>query len=149
MPINILIGADFYWVLVDGTVIRGHTAEPVAISTKLGYVLSGPTSSISSICNSGTVNFTTTHVLKVEAKIATKFVDPLKSALQKVWDSKTLGIKSPENSVYDNFVENVEFVNGRYQVRLPFKEDHELLPDNFLHSKIRLHSLLRRIQSKP
>ena len=149
LPIDILVGADFYWALVDGTVIRGQPTEPVAISTKLGYVLSGPVSSTSSICSSETVNFTATHVLKVEAKIATETVDPLKSVLQKFWDYETLGIKNQENSVYDNFVENVEFVNGKYQVRLPFKEDHELLPDNFLHSKIRLHSLLRRMQSKP
>ena len=72
--------------------IRGQPAEPVAISTKLGYVLSGSISSSSSICSSDTVNLTATHILKAEAKIATKIVDPLKSALQKFWDYETLGI---------------------------------------------------------
>ena len=42
LAVNILIGADYYWSLVEGTVIRGAPWEPVALATKLGYVLSGP-----------------------------------------------------------------------------------------------------------
>ena len=42
LPISILIGADHYWSLVEGTVVRGAPWEPVALATKLGCVLSGP-----------------------------------------------------------------------------------------------------------
>ena len=38
-----LIGSDFYWELVTGGVRRGSKG-PIAIHTKLGWVLSGPTS---------------------------------------------------------------------------------------------------------
>ena len=35
---QILIGADYYWSLVDGTIIKGGSSEPVVLSTKFGYV---------------------------------------------------------------------------------------------------------------
>ena len=37
----------------------------------------------------------------------------------------------------------------RYEVKLPFKESHPLLPDNYQLSKLRLESLVRRLKSKP
>ena len=39
-------------------------------------------------------------------------------------------------------------MEGRYQVQLPFKEDHELLPENFALCKSRLASLLKRLNLK-
>ena len=40
LNIDILIGADFYWHFVSGSVIRGPGSGPIALSTRLGYVLS-------------------------------------------------------------------------------------------------------------
>ena len=59
------------------------------------------------------------------------------------------GIHDDNATLYEKFVNEVEFVEGRYQVRLPFKEDHGLLPDNFALCKSRLVSLLRRLSVKP
>ena len=53
------------------------------------------------------------------------------------------------DSVYDEFKEKVVYNGERYQVSLPFKEGHPLLPDNFYLSKQRLKSLLNRLKSKP
>ena len=39
--ISLLIGADHYWDLVGDHIVRG--AGPTAMSSKLGYLLSGPT----------------------------------------------------------------------------------------------------------
>ena len=39
--IDILIGADLFMQLVNGEVVRGRPGSPSAISTKLGYLLSG------------------------------------------------------------------------------------------------------------
>ena len=44
LEVDILIGSDQYWDLITGRTRRG-TNGPVAIETKLGWVLSGPTSS--------------------------------------------------------------------------------------------------------
>ena len=147
LPISILIGADHYWSLVEGTVVRGAPWEPVALATKLGYVLSGPTMIMSHNDNGNTVNLTATHVLKVEASVVNQ--DEIASKLGKFWDYESLGIQNDSLSLYDKFVSEVEFTEGRYQVQLPFKEDHELLPDNFALCKSRLISLLKRRNLKP
>ena len=39
--INLLIGADYYWMIVENNVVRGP--GPTAVASKLGYLLSGPT----------------------------------------------------------------------------------------------------------
>ena len=39
--IDILIGADFYWEFVTGEVVQASNG-PVAVSSKLGWLLSGP-----------------------------------------------------------------------------------------------------------
>ncbi len=147
LPISILIGADYYWSLVEGTVVRGAPWKPVALATKLGYVLSGPTMIVSDSDNGNTVNLTATHVLKVKASVVGQ--DELASELGKFWDYESLGIRDEGSSLYDKFVREVEFTEGRYQVQLPFKEDHELLPDNFSLCKLRLVSLLKRLKLKP
>ena len=41
VDIEMLIGADCYWDLTTGHTCRGDSG-PVAIQTKLGWVLSGP-----------------------------------------------------------------------------------------------------------
>ena len=75
--------------------------------------------------------------------------DDLISELKKFWDYKSFGIHNDNATLYDKFVSEVEFVEGRYRVRLPFKEDHDLLPDNFASYKSRLVSLLRCLSVKP
>ena len=147
LPISILIGADHYWSLVEGTMVRGAPWEPVPPATKLGYVLSGPTMVMSHNDNGNTVNLTATHVLKVEASVVNR--DEIAFELGKFWDYESLGIRNDSLCLYDKFVSKVEFTEGRYQVQLPFKEDHELLPDNFALCKSRLVSLLKRLNLKP
>ena len=147
LPVSILIGADYYWSLVEGTLVRGAPWEPVALATKLGFVLSGPTVVMCDDVHANTVNLTATHVLKVESSVTNH--DDLTSELKKFWDYESFGIHDNNTTLYDKFVNEVEFVEGRYQVRLPFKEDHDLLPDNFALCKSRLVSLLRRLSVKP
>ena len=147
LPISILVGADHCWSLVEGTIVRGAPWEPVALATKLGYVLSGPTMIMSHNDNGNTVNLIATHVLKVEASVVNR--DEIAFELGKFWDYESLGIPNDSLSLYDKFVSKVEITEGRYQVQLPFKEDHELLPDNFALCKSRLVSLLKRLNLKP
>ena len=145
LAVDILIGADYYWSLVEGTVMRGAPWEPVTIATKLGYVFSGPKRAMVMVDeqNGDSVNLTVTHVLKVESAVVQH--DLLTSELRRFWDYGSLGIQNQSLSLNDKFVREVEFVKGRYQVRLPFKEDHGLLPDNFALRKSRLASLLKRL----
>ena len=42
LEVDIMIGADYYWSIVQNHVVRGEPHGPVAVRTRLGYVLSGP-----------------------------------------------------------------------------------------------------------
>ena len=54
-----------------------------------------------------------------------------------------------DNSVHESFLANIKFDRTRYEVKLPFKEVHPVLPDNFRNSVARLGSLLRRLKQDP
>lgn len=55
--ISILIGAEFYWDIVENEIIRGN--GPTAVKSKLGYLLFGSTSD----SNVSTVTTTMMNVL--------------------------------------------------------------------------------------
>ena len=138
ITIDILIGCDHYWKLVTGEVIRG----PTAMCTKLGWVLSGPT------CDSDNpttaVNLITTHTLRTDS-----IEEGMDVTLKRFWELESLGIRSDENSVYDEFQDSIIFKNGRYQVSLPWKKPHPILPNNYDLSKKRLDGLLHRLNQQP
>ena len=127
--------------------MKGAPWEPVPLATKLGFVLSGPTMVMCDNVHANRVNLTATHVLKVESSVIKH--DDLASEVRNLWDYESFGIHDDNATLYNKFVNEVEFVEGRYQVRLPFKEDHALLSDNFALCKSRLVSMLRRLSAKP
>ena len=143
--IDILVGADQYWNLVTGRLIQGDSG-PTAIHTRLGWVLSGPVHYQAP--SSTTVNLTSTHVLKCQASTHPD-PDLLESKLERVWRLESLGIVPNESSVYDDFQQRIRFDGRRYEVNLPWKEPHPMLPDNYSLSKRRLMSLLSRLRNDP
>jgi len=67
LEIDILIGCDHYWKLVTGQIL--HEADgPVAVNTRLGWVLSGPVHGL--LCTASPVSLITTHTLLVDAYTA-------------------------------------------------------------------------------
>ena len=60
---------------------------------------------------------------------------------------KALGIKS--NSVYETFKNEIYFDGQHYSTSLPFKPHHKPIPDNFILSKHRLHSLKNKLDRDP
>ena len=148
--VDILIGSDFYWHFMTGRCIRGEYG-PAALETKLGWVLSGPVPwDQEAQCTQ--TNLTLTHLLMVnegQSKEDEPTKESLENQLSKFWDLENLGILKSEDTVYQNFEEEIKFVDGRYEVKLPWKEQHPLLPDNFKLSQKRLQSLGRRLKSDP
>ena len=148
MPVNMLIGSDYYWQLVTGSICRG-TNGPVAVHTKLGWVLSGPSSlDRHGQCSMNlTVTQSITHVLHSE----TSFVDQCTSddQLRSFWELEALGIQEEEKTLNNDFASSVKFENGRYKVALPWREFHDPLPDNLQLSANRLQGLLRRLKQEP
>ena len=91
-----------------------------------------------------------THTLRTDAHAATSDnQDLLNKGLKRFWDLETLGIKENESSVYDEFERNVTSRNGRYDVRLPWKEPHPVLPNNHELCSRRLVGLLKRLRQNP
>lgn len=144
LEVDILIGSDLYWSLLTGKTRRGD-GGPVAIDTVLGWVLSGPVG----IQGQGQADTTLmTHTLRVESLLRHD-AQALDERLQTFWNLESLGIANLDYSVLDEFHDKVRFVEGRYEVSLPWKDPHQLVPDNRELSLRRLHSLLRRLKQDP
>ena len=158
MVIDLLIGGDHIWKFLLSEEIRGEEngEGPVATNTRVGWVLSGPVK-IESKHTLASVNFVATHVLKVDANPINSSLEQnvpvesfdLKDSVQRLWDIESIGIRDSEESVYDSFIENISFEEGRYTVQLPFKKHHQPLPDNYELSLVRLNSLYRWLQREP
>ena len=54
-----------------------------------------------------------------------------------------------EVSVYDKFLEDINFKDDRYEVRLPLKEKHPAVHNNYALSLKRLNKLKVRLREKP
>ena len=150
MEVDVLIGADYYWHFLTGAIKWGESG-PTALQTKVGWVLSGPVQGGSAL-NSTQVNFTNTHALRVDTH--DQFMDEssenraLERKLAEFWDLQAIGISPEEKSVYERFNEDITFTDGRYEVKLPWKECDATLPDNYTLCQRRLKSLTRRLQSE-
>ena len=140
--IDILIGADSYWQIVTGRVIRGEVG-PVATENKLGYILSGPVPRQLSH-KSTVVNITAIHILKAQA-VSIGVEEGLEHQLARFWELESLGIAPQEKTVYDRFEDTIQFMGGRYEVKMPWKEQHPLLPDNYGLARNRFNQLLLKL----
>ena len=135
-----MVESDLYWDLITGKTCRGASG-PVAIDTRLGWVLSGPTTSpIKEQTSAGLV----THTLRVDG--LQQDMVTLDGRLKSFWELESFGVPDSDRSVYDMFQETVQFKNGRYEVALPWKDSHSILSDNFQLSLNRLNGLLRRLR---
>ena len=142
VEVDMLVGSDFYWQLTTGEIIRGE-GGPVAIETKLGWVLSGPVTASKVNDNSATVM--TVHTLQIGA-------DPeeqVDNMLRSFWELESFGIEPVNDSIYDYSAHIIKFNGRRYQVTLPWKEFHLPLPDIYKLSLRRLKGLLQRLRRDP
>ena len=63
LSVDLFLGSDYYWALVTGQVRRGADG-PIAIETRLGWVLSGPVDGIT--CEQSITNFVSTYSFMVD-----------------------------------------------------------------------------------
>jgi hypothetical protein len=74
--------------------------------------------------------------------------DSLESNVQRLWSLEGLGLID-EDSVHGEFLDGVTFTGNRYSVKLPWKEGHGKLSDNYSNSLARMKSQLRRLKKRP
>ena len=74
--------------------------------------------------------------------------ESLSKKVEEFRDLDTVGITDNESTVCEKFLSEVKFVNGRYEVRLLFKEEDQLIEDNYMLSLNRLKRELNLIKNK-
>lgn len=113
-PIGMIIGADLFGQLLRNGIRRGSDDEPVAQNTVLGWIISGPTTSIERRVSSST----SVHHGLIE--------DTLESRLRRFWELEEVPSRSHRDSAEAQCDEHFakthrRDLDGRYIVRLPFK----------------------------
>lgn len=135
--ITLLIGADFYWNVVQNRIIRGN--GPTAVSSKIGYLLSGPISTPSA-------EHRDNYMLNVLTSV------PAVEDLERFWKLESIGItpeddETPVKSLLTEYQNNcIEYRNGHYSAKLPWKQEHKPLPTNFTVVKKRTENLVGKLR---
>ena len=139
-PVDLLVGADQYYKLVQGNIRRGRPGTPIATKSRLGWLLSGPVPG--SRTDEGT-----TAMLTV-----TRIEDP-NDQLRRFWELDAIGVVDQQNNVryveeedaLNQFNSSCNFNGDRYEVGLPWKKDHPPLVDNYQQAYQRLISIERNL----
>ncbi|XP_024868679.1 uncharacterized protein LOC112452619, partial [Temnothorax curvispinosus] len=123
-PINIIVGADLYGVLIVDGLRKGAVGQPIAQNSVLGWVISGPIppskveSHITSVASSEQppLRVSAHHCLNLS----------LDQELRKFWEVEELPHKTHLNPEDEQCEEHFRRTHsrcpdGRYMVRLPFR----------------------------
>ena len=120
--IDLLIGADYYWDMFDGSVKRVNGLTPVALGSKLGCLLIGP---VTNHNPSSLTTYVENNVLHIKtANFEERKID-------NIWKIDLLGIQEKGLSVCEKVMEDMKFENNRYVVKLPLKEYILSVSDNY------------------
>ena len=100
--IMVLIGADYYWSIVQDRVIRGN--GPTAVESKIGYLLSGHTTG----CNK---KLPPTSMMNIMTSNSAEEVD-----LERFWKVESLGIEKVEpDQTRDSYLAEYQSVSITFQ----------------------------------
>ena len=142
VKIDILIGMDSYWRFVLPQVLCSEVADLIAQNSVFGWIVSGCLSSGSSAshCN-------VSHQLLC--------VNVCDDTVRSFWELESVGIVSEDlesavDPVLQEFENSVDFVDGRYEVKLPWRRgSSSRLQNNEKLAAIRLQNLNRRLTHEP
>ena len=141
--IDLLMGSDYYWSIVTGEILNGGSG-PTAISSKLGWLLSGPAQTTSHSM-AMLVNLSISEC--VPLTVVTSETDTLMQLLKSFWQLETLGIvkESHEEEYQERFLNKMQFTGTRYKVGLPWSRDLQDVPCHFHMCLSRLKALQYRL----
>ena len=131
--IDILIGSDFYYKIILDRIIRG--TGPVAVESRLGYLLSGPTGEPSSTTE------TSTFTVNVDEFDLSLF-----------WRTDAIGIlpeREEDDWLKDYKKDRIFFNDGQYGALLPWKPSHQPLDSNLGVCQARTRNMVRRLFKNP
>ena len=152
--IGLLIRNDFYYLFINRNIVKGQKNEPNAMETYLGgFILSGVFIDKNTNKESS-FNFNSTHVLciTVEDNFINNYEeekcfyqDALQGQLNKFWETKIVGKNdyTEDDKLMKRFNEELKFNKTQSWVQLPFREHHEIVPDNFLKPKSTISPIIK------
>ena len=141
IEIDVLIGLDLYWTLISPA-DAFQIDHVVAMKSVFGYMLSGRLH--------GTIHnkpYSAPHLLCISSVS--------ESDISKFWDLETVGIKPKElveshndTQILREFKSTVQFVDGRHEVALPWKDDFakERLMNNESIARKRLNKFIVKLE---
>ncbi|VDI07346.1 Hypothetical predicted protein, partial [Mytilus galloprovincialis] len=137
--LSLLIGADYYWSIVQDHVIRGD--GPTAVKSRLGYLLSGPMHTFTGEQSStGMFNVLIQHQQE-------------ERSLEKFWDLESIGVKADEleTTTMKDFNDEYEtkcitYQDNRYTAKLPWRNDFNELPTNYNVTLRRTCNMIDRLK---
>ena len=146
--IDLLIGSDYYWNFVTGETKRGDEG-PVAVKSKLGWLLSGPingTVDRTHVTHSNLIIDGPNHLFQPSQD------DVLANTLKSFWDTESIGISDFSGGgdvANESFEIDVKRNGGRYEVKLPWKEDCLPSSNSYHLCESRLRSLHHKLRKEP
>lgn len=149
-PVDMLIGADVFWQLIESEQINLGPNQPIMHKSKLGWLLAGPLSTKSYLRNDSV------HCnLSIEKNTSVISNETLNDNLCKFWeienipqpvDQKTEEEIECENHFQMNTIRNEE---GRFCVKLPLLAEPDCLGDSFKLAKKQFFALEKRFAKNP
>jgi hypothetical protein len=134
-----LKGADYYWNIMGDHTVRGG---PTEVSSKLGYLLSGPLYT--------TGNYSTHHIMNVIFCRAADVQD-----LERFWKIESAGIvPDPSEITFNKYLEHYQeksigFENGQYVAKLTWKIQHPDFPTIYDVTLRRTQHTIQRLSKNP
>ena len=150
LEIDILVGLDYYWSLMTPKNAI-QVENVVAMKSVFGWILSG---NIGKCYNNSDVLGMSANLTCVPSSPQLLCISEVSdSDMSKFWDLETIGISSKEykedikDNVIKEFQEKIEFVNGRYEVQLPWRNNSvkDSLMSNQNQAMKRLNRLLVKL----
>ncbi|XP_020296239.1 uncharacterized protein LOC109861137 [Pseudomyrmex gracilis] len=140
--IDIIIGAEMYGQLLEGSIRKGPSDAPIAQLTKFGWIISGPTNAISANRKSQNYHCTIDYDLY---ELIKRFWHQ-----EEICPAQITKLSSAEQNCEKHFaLSHSRDSTGRYIVRIPFKLPPEQLGDSKPSALKMLNHLQRKFQKDP
>ena len=153
--VELLIGNDYY---LDIILPQKIEVQPglYLLSSKLGWILTGRTTETETSASETNMIILTygTNITQTSVFQSVDNAIPVKPDLEDFWNMETIGVLDNQTTkndemVKNHFKENLTFVDGRYQVKWPWKDENPDLPKNRELAVGRLRSNVSRMKNKP
>lgn len=146
-PVDLLIGADVFWELIESQQITLGPGQPIMHKSKLGWVLAGP------LYTSSVTNYLQCNHVFVEGNEKDLTNQDLNEQLSKFWELEQVPQLTSHRTVEEIECEN-HFIktsyrnsDGRFCVKLPLVSDPDCLGDSFRAAKRQFLSLEKRLNN--